>query len=127
MDSDVVWNLGLAWDPDIVIHLQSANRTVEKTLGLARNVEFDFGGVIAYIQLHIIRRPAYHVLLGRPFDVAMSSEVVNSVNGDQMMTLKDPNTGKRLTFPTFPKGKPPSNIQKEMWGQEARNFRNSRI
>ena len=82
MDSDVARNLGLAWDPDIVIHLQSANRTVEKTLGLARNVEFDFGGVIAYIQLHIIRRPAYHVLLGRPFDVAMSSEVVNSVNGD---------------------------------------------
>lgn len=54
MDSDVARNLGISWDPDIVIHLQSANRTVEKTLGLARNVEFDFGGVIAYIQLHII-------------------------------------------------------------------------
>ena len=127
MDADVARNLGLAWDPDVVIHLQSANRTVEKTLGLARNVEFDFGGVTAYIQLHIIRRPAYSVLLGRPFDVAMSSEVSNSTNGDQILTLKDPNTGKRLTIPTFAKGKPPPHIQRELWNQEDRNFRNSRI
>ena len=127
MDADVARNLGIPWDPDIVIHLQSANRTVEKTLGLARNVEFDFGGVIAYIQLHIIRRPAYSVLLGRPFDVAMSSEVTNSTNGDQVLTLKDPNTGKRLTVPTFAKGKPPPHIQKELWEQQDRNFWNSRI
>ncbi|KAJ2925474.1 hypothetical protein H1R20_g11622, partial [Candolleomyces eurysporus] len=127
MDADVARNLGIAWDPDIVIHLQSANRTVEKTLGLAKNIEFDFGGVLAYIQLHIIRRPAYSVLLGRPFDVAMSSEVSNKTNGDQFLTLKDPNTGKRLTIPTFAKGKPPPHIQKELWNQEERNFRASRI
>ena len=96
-------------------------------MGLARNVEFDFGGVTAYIQLHIIRRPAYSVLLGRPFDVAMSSEVTNSTNGDQVLTLRDPNTGKRLTVPTFAKGKPPPHIQKELWEQQDRNFRNSRI
>ena len=127
MDSDVARNLGISWDPDVVIHLQSANRTVEKTLGLARNVEFDFGGVMAYIQLHIIRRPAYSVLLGRPFDVAMSSEVSNHTSGDQNLTLKDPNTGRRLTIPTYAKGKPPPHIQKELWDQESRNFRNSRI
>ena len=127
MDADIARNLGISWDPDVVIHLQSANRTVEKTLGLARNVEFDFGGVVAYIQLHIIRRPAYSVLLGRPFDVAMSSEVSNHTSGDQSLTLKDPNTGRRITIPAFPKGKPPPHIQKELWDQEGRNFRNSRI
>ena len=127
MDADIARNLGISWDPDVVIHLQSANRTVEKTLGLARNVEFDFGGVIAYIQLHIICRPAYSVLLGRPFDVAMSSEVTNQTNGEQYLTLKDANTGKRLTIPTYAKGKPPPHIQKELWNQESRNFRNSRI
>ncbi|KAJ3536315.1 hypothetical protein NMY22_g6081 [Coprinellus aureogranulatus] len=97
MDADVARNLGISWDPDVVIHLQSANRSMEKTLGLARNVEFDFGGVLAYIQLHIIRRPAYDVLLGRPFDVAMSSEVSNQVTGEQMITIKDPNTGPEFS------------------------------
>lgn len=127
MDSDVARNLGIAWDPDVVIHLQSANRTTEKTLGLARNVEFDFGGVTAYLQLHIIRRPAYHVLLGRPFDVAMSSEVVNQTSGEQMITIKDPNTGKKMTLATYPRGRPPMNIQKELQDHQDRSFRASRI
>lgn len=127
MDSDVARNLGLTWDPDIVINLQSANRTIEKTLGLARNVEFDFGGVIAYLQLHIIRRPAYQVLLGRPFDVTVSSEVANKSNGDQTITIRDPNTGKKMTLPTYPRGKPPLGVQKELQDFQERSFRASRI
>lgn len=127
MDVEVARSLGLTWDPDVVIHLQSANRTTEKTLGLARNVEFDFGGVSAYIQLHIIRRPAYDVLLGRPFDVTMSSEVTNQPNGDQVITLKDPNSGKKVTLSTYPRGKPPPFIEKELRDMKERNFLASRI
>jgi hypothetical protein len=127
MDSDVARNLGLTWDPDIIINLQSANRTMEKTLGLARNVEFDFGGVTAYLQLHIIRRPAYQVLLGRPFDVTMTSEVTNKANGDQTITIRDPNTGKKMTLPTYPRGRPPMGVQKELQDFQERSFRASRI
>lgn len=127
MDSDVARDLGITFDPDVVIHLQSANGTTDKTLGLARNVEFDFDGVMAYIQLHIIRKPAYSVLLGRPFDVTMRSEVINTSDGNQTLTLRDPNTGKRATIPTFAKGKPPTHIQKALWDQKDKNFRDSRI
>ncbi|TEB25340.1 hypothetical protein FA13DRAFT_1637495 [Coprinellus micaceus] len=127
MDSDVVRNLGLTWDPDIVINLQSTNRTIEKTLGLARNMEFDFGGVIGYLQLHIIRRLAYQVLLGRPFDVTVSSEVANKTNGDQTITIRDPNTGKKMTLPTYPRGKPPLGVQKELQDFQERSFRALRI
>ena len=127
MDSDVARNLGLTWDPDIIINLQSANRTMEKTLGLARNVEFDFGGVTAYLQLHIIRRPAYQVLLGRPFDVTVTSEVTNKANGDQTITIRDPNTGKKMTLPTYPRGRPPMGVQKELQDFQERSFRASRI
>ncbi|KAF5340336.1 hypothetical protein D9611_007949 [Ephemerocybe angulata] len=127
MDADVARRLGISFDPDIVIHLQSANRTTEKTLGLARNIEFDFDGVTAYIQLHIIRRPAYDVLLGRPFDVAMSSEVKNNTRGEQQITLCDPNTGKRITIATSPRGKPPPHVRKEMLDAQEVNFRASRI
>lgn len=128
MDVDIARQLGLTWDPDVIIHLQSANRTTEKTLGLARNVPFDFGGgVTAYIQLHIIRRPAYDVLLGRPFDVTMSTEVLNQANGEQVITLRDPNTGKKITLSTYPRGKPPPGVAKVLQDQKERNFRASRI
>lgn len=128
MDVDVARQLGLTWDPDVVIHLQSANRTTEKTLGLARNVPFDFGGgVTAYIQLHIIRRPAYDVLLGRPFDVTMCTEVLNQASGEQVITLRDPNTGKKITLATYPRGKPPPGIAKVLHDLKERNFQASRI
>lgn len=127
MDETVARSLGLSWDPDVVIHLQSANRTTEKTLGLARNVEFDFGGITAYIQLHIIRRPAYDVLLGRPFDVSMSTTVANQANGDQMITLQDPNSNRKVTLATYPRGKPPPFVEKELRDNTERNFRASRI
>jgi len=68
MDSEVAKKLAVSWDPDITIQMQSVNRTVERTLGLARNVPFSFGGITSYLQVHIIKDPAYRVLLGRPFD-----------------------------------------------------------
>ena len=40
MDVEVAKKLAISWDPDIKIQMQSANRTIEQTLGLARNVPF---------------------------------------------------------------------------------------
>jgi len=67
--------------------MQSANRTVERTLGLARNVPFSFGAITIYLQVHVIKDPAYKVLLGRPFDVLTGSIVVNSTDGGQTVTI----------------------------------------
>lgn len=89
--------LGLIWDPDINIFMQSANGQVEKTVGLARNVAFRFGELTVYLQVHVIRDPAYKVLLGRPFDILTASNV-------QILTLTDPVTKKRCTLPTFERG-----------------------
>ena len=61
--------LAVSWDPDIKIQVQSANKTVEETLGLAKNVPFIFGDITVYLQVHIFTDPAYKVLLGRPFNV----------------------------------------------------------
>jgi hypothetical protein len=108
MDSEVAKKLAIPWDPDITIQMQSANRTVERTLGLARNVPFNFGGITIYLQVHVIKDPAYKVLLGRPFDVLTGSVVVNSTDGGQTVTITDPNTGKRAMLPTFDRGKPPN-------------------
>ena len=59
-------NLEVNWDLDITIEMESANRSVEKTLGLAKNVPFTCGGITVYLQVHIMSSPSYKVLLGQP-------------------------------------------------------------
>lgn len=73
--------VGVPWDPTIVLNMQSANGQVNRSLGLARNVPFQFAGITIYMQVHIIRQAAYDVLLGRPFDEITRSVVSNLSGG----------------------------------------------
>lgn len=131
MDSEVAKKLAVPWDPDITIQMQSANRTVERTLGLARNVPFNFGGITIYLQVHVIKDPAYKVLLGRPFDVLTGSVIVNSTDGGQTVTITDPNSGRRAMLPTFDRGKPPTILkmqtETEVNPTTEKNFQHSMI
>jgi hypothetical protein len=105
MAEDVCHELSLAYDPMIKLHMQSANGTMDWSLGLARNVPFTIGSITLYMQVHIISSPAYDVLLGRPFDILTESVVRNFANEDQTITITDPNTGQRYTVPTFARGR----------------------
>jgi hypothetical protein len=97
-------SLGLAYDPRIRLNMESANGTFDWSLGLARNVSFKISDITLYFQVHIIRSPSYSVLLGRPFDVLTESVIRNFANEDQTITITDPNSGKKSTIPTFPRG-----------------------
>ena len=107
MSQDVCHDLELPYDPSITLSMQSANGEVDQSLGLARNVPFTFGNLTLYLQVHVIRSPAYDILLGRPFDVLTSSIVTNYPNEDQTLTLTDPNTGESVTVPTSCRGRRP--------------------
>jgi len=104
MALDQAKSLGLIWDPKIQIYMQSANGTMEQLVGMAGNVQFKWGSMNIYLQVHIISNPAYKVLLGRPFDVLTSSRVENSADGGQVVTMTDPNTGRMYAVPTFDRG-----------------------
>ena len=105
--SDGICNeLALIYDPEVVLNMQSANGEIDKSLGLARNVPFLIGDITLYLQVHIIRNPAYNVLLGRPFDILTESIVKNFANEDQTITISDPNTGRKATIPTVRRGPP---------------------
>jgi len=93
--------LGLAYDPSIVLHMVSANGNVNPSLGLARNVPFQIGSITFYMQVHVVRAASYEILLGRPFDILTESIVRNFANQDQTITIRDPNTGRRSTVPTL--------------------------
>jgi len=107
MDVEIAKNLAVSWDPDIKIQMQSANKMVEETLGLTKNVPFIFGDIT---EVHILMDPAYKVLLGRPFDVLTESMVHNHRDGGQMVIVTDPNT-RRCVLPTYERGRPPNILQ----------------
>ncbi|KAF8871518.1 hypothetical protein BD779DRAFT_1453911, partial [Infundibulicybe gibba] len=103
MSEEVCHGLGLTYDPTVQLSMQSANGDVDLSLGLARNVSLRIGDITLFVQIHVIRAPAYDILLGRPFDVLTGSIVKNYSNEDQTITLKDPNTGQVSTLQTLPR------------------------
>lgn len=107
MAKETAIELKISWDTNVTVEMESANRTLEKTLGLARNVPLNFGHIVVYLQVHIIKQPAYKVLLGRPFDSVTESLVKNERDGSQVLVLTDPYTGERCSINTYERGKQP--------------------
>ncbi|KAG5640540.1 hypothetical protein DXG03_008169 [Asterophora parasitica] len=60
MLEEVCHNLHIRYDPTVILHMQSANRTVDPSLGLARNVPCTISNITLYLQIN----PAYDILLG---------------------------------------------------------------
>lgn len=104
MDNLVAIALGLTWDPDCTIQMQDVHGGVAKTLGLARNIPFRFGDITVYLQCHVQSRAPFMVLLGRPFDVLTESCIQNFGNGDQEITITDPNSKRKCTIGTYERG-----------------------
>jgi hypothetical protein len=111
MSEGICHNLGLIYDPTIKLNMQSANGKVNQSLGLARNVPCRIGNITLYLQIHVIRSPAYDILLGRPFDVLTKSTVKNFTNEDQTITIIDPNSKQSVTIPTLSQGPPRHYLQ----------------
>ena len=104
MSEEISNVLALPYDPAIRLNMISANGGVDQSLGLARNVAFMIGDIPLYLQVHVLRNPAYDILLGRPFDVLTQSVVRNFADEHQTITILDPNTGRKSTVPTVPRG-----------------------
>ena len=104
MSEEVCNVLAIAYDPSVTLSMVSANGGVDQSLGLARNVAFAVGDMTLYLQVHILRSPAYDILLGRPFDILTQSVVRNYRDENQTITIRDPNTTKSVTVPTIARG-----------------------
>ncbi|KAF7333197.1 hypothetical protein MVEN_02385500 [Mycena venus] len=59
MSEAVCHDLGLMYDPQIILQMQSANGSISPSLGLARNVPFLIGNITLYLQVHAVQNPAY--------------------------------------------------------------------
>jgi hypothetical protein len=103
MSEAVCHDIGLAYDLSIKLNMQLANSEVDQSLGLSHNIPWKINSITLYLQIHIIRSPAYNILLGRPFDVLTESTIKNFPNEDQTITIIDPNIKHSITIPTLPR------------------------
>jgi len=101
----------VSWDPSLSIQMQSANGSLSRTCGLARNVPFTLGGVTVLLQVHVMDAAPYTVLLGRPFDIIIESRIVNDKEGNQTVCITCPNTGTKVVIPTYKRGELPWKVE----------------
>ena len=94
-------SLALAYDPRIFLNMESANSNYDWSLGLARNIPFQVGPIMLYLQVHVICSPSYEILLGQLFDVLTESTIHNYTNEDQTITITGPNSSNQCTIPMF--------------------------
>ncbi|KAG5347717.1 hypothetical protein C0989_011514, partial [Termitomyces sp. Mn162] len=69
MSAEIASDIGLSYNPNIVLNMQSANGTMDQLLGLAHNIPCTIGDITIYLQIHVLWSPTYDILLGRSFDV----------------------------------------------------------
>ena len=96
---------GIEWDPSTVLHMQSANGSLNRTLGLARNVLMEIGDLQFRAQLHVVEKAPYQLLIGRPFESLTCMETKGARDGSLELTLTCPNTGHKIQMGTYPRGR----------------------
>ena len=94
----------ITWDPLLSTQLQSVNRSLSRTCGLAKNVPFTLGDVTVLLQAHVMDMAPYKILLGRPFDTIIESTIVNDRERNQTINIMCLNTGARAAIPTYKQG-----------------------
>ena len=99
---DIWQKLGVPVRTDYLMTMESANKSKDATLGVIENLRFDFGAGEMLLQVQVIEKATFEVLLGRPFYALTSCKTVDFINGDQNITISDPNSGKEIMIATRP-------------------------
>ena len=98
-----IWQqLGLPIRSDHKMTTSSANMITDSTLGVLENLTLDFSLGEICLQVQIIARANFDLLLGCPLHCLMSATTNDFPDGDQTLTLHDPNTRKEYKLPTCP-------------------------
>ena len=100
IDAKVAAELDIAYNSAVTRAMRMANGTFSHTLGIAENVPVELGGIVFYVQMHVVRDAPYQILFGRPFEKLLSTRVKNFADGRQELVIHDPNSNQQRTVPT---------------------------
>lgn len=108
IDAKVAAELDIAYNSAVTRAMRMANGTFSHTLGIAENVPVELGGIVFYVQMHVVRDAPYQILFGRPFEKLLSTRVKNFADGRQELVIHDPNSNQQRTVPTHERGAAPT-------------------
>ncbi|GBE81973.1 hypothetical protein SCP_0403490 [Sparassis crispa] len=96
-----IWEcIGSTLQSEKTLNMESANMGINQMLGRLANIRFGFGEIDLYLQAHVLNDAPFEVLLGRLFFTLMACKTPDFTNGEQHITLRDPNTRQVVMLPT---------------------------
>jgi hypothetical protein len=98
MNSTIWEQLGNNLQVERALKMQAANSTVTKMHGRLRNIQFTFNNIDIYLQVQVVPNAPYDILLSCPFYTLMECITKDFANGDQHLTVMDPNTRQCITI-----------------------------
>jgi hypothetical protein len=99
--NNVIWEkLGNNLQVEQALKMEAANSTITKTHVHLRNVRFTFNDIDIYPQVQVMPNALYDILLSRPFYTLTECITKDFANGDQHLTVTDPNTRQCVTILT---------------------------
>lgn len=124
MRKDVWERLRVPIVADKGMPMESANATTTMTLGLIENHPVKLGPITIYLQIQVVEKAPFEVLLGRPFFDVTSCSESSSHGGNHEIRIKDPKSGTPYVFPTQPRPRRLAHDKPENTNQAANvNFR----
>jgi hypothetical protein len=78
--------------------MEATNSTITKMHSRLCNVRFTFDDIDIYLQVQVMPNAPYNVLLGHPFYTLTECITKDFANGDQHLTITDPNTWQVSRF-----------------------------
>ena len=89
--------------PNKVMAIESANAGTTMTIGVLEEHPVQLGPITVYLQIQVVEKAPFEVLLGRPFFDVVSCAEDSRSGGHHQIHVRDPKTGKPYTFPTQPR------------------------
>lgn len=106
-----IWEqLGLPLMSDYTMVMETANKSRTTTMGLLQNLKLTFGGIDLILQVQVIDKAPFDVLLGRPFQALASCQTNDFRDGEQHIRISDPNSDRVVTIPTRDRRLKPKSI-----------------
>ena len=102
-NEDIWEQLGVPIVANRAMPMESVNSGTSMTLGLIEDYPVQLGPITIHLQIQVVEKAPFEVLLGRPFFTVTNCSEVSATNGNHELRLVHPKNGNVYVFPTTPR------------------------
>ncbi|KAL5480222.1 hypothetical protein ACEPAI_1492 [Sanghuangporus weigelae] len=101
MPKDIWKDLGSPTVMSQAITVETADRQISRSAGLIPRVRLTIGSFSIVLQVQVVEKAPFQLLLGRPFFVHTRAQVIDESDDDQTLYLTHPDTNETMSIPTI--------------------------